>query len=86
MQYISSKRFDKQLSKFSDKIKNQCIEKIEIFIQNPYNETLNTHNLGGKYQACKSIQITGDIRIIYEIIENDIAYFLAIGTHSELYK
>ncbi len=86
MQYISSKKFDKQFSKFSDKVKNQCIEKIEIFMQNPYYETLNNHNLGGKYRGCKSIDVTGDIRIIYEILEKNIAYFLAIGSHSELYK
>ncbi len=86
MLYFSSRKFDRQFSKFSEKIKNQCIDRIEIFVKNPYDEILNNHNLGGAYTGCRSINMTGDIRIIYEITEDNMAHFLKIGTHSELYK
>ncbi len=84
--YFSSRRFDKQFSKFSEKIKNKCLERIQIFVQNPYEGILNNHVLGGKYKNCRSINMTGDIRIIYEMTENNLAHFLEIGTHGELYK
>ena len=86
MEYLSSKKFDKQFAKFPKVIKYKCTEKIKIFVKNPYDETLNNHNLGGKYEGCRSINMTGDIRIIYEITTENIAYFLTIGSHSELYK
>ena len=86
MEYISSRKFDKQFAKLSEKIKNQCVERIKIFIDNPFHETLNNHRLAGKYTGCRSINMTGDIRIIYEMVENDTARFLIIGSHSELYK
>ena len=86
MQYLSSRIFDKQFTKLSRKIKRQFIERVKIFIQDPSNQTLNNHGLGGKYKNCRSINITGDIRIIYEMRDSNTAYFLAIGSHSELYK
>ena len=86
MQYFSSKKFDKQFAKFPKKIKEQCVERIKIFAQNPYDEILNNHWLGGKYQGFRSINVTGDIRIIYENLTHDMAHFLTIGSHSELYK
>jgi addiction module RelE/StbE family toxin len=86
MQYFPSRRFDKQFHKLSQKIKNQTIERIQLFIENPFSPILNNHTLGGKYLGCQSINVTGDIRIIYEIVGDNLAHFLEIGSHSELYK
>jgi addiction module RelE/StbE family toxin len=86
MRYISSKKFDKNFSKFPKKLKDQFIEKIQIFIRNPFDEILNNHALSGKYKGCRSINMTGDIRIIYEVTESGMAYFIKIGSHSELYR
>ena len=86
MQYFPSRRFDKKFNKLSQKIKNQTIERIQLFIENPFNPILNNHSLGGKYLGCQSINVNGDIRIIYEILDKNTAYFLEIGSHSELYK
>lgn len=86
MLYFSSRKFDKQFAKFSKKIKNQCISRIETFVQSPFDEIFNNHVLGGKYKNCRSINMTGDIRIIYEMTSENLAHFLEIGTHSELYK
>ena len=86
MQYFSSRKFDKQFSKLSQKIKSQTMERIQIFIENPFHPILNNHSIHHPYGGCQSINITGDIRIIYEILEDGIAYFLEIGSHNELYK
>lgn len=86
MQYFSSKKFDKKFSKFPDKIKIQTIEKIKIFTQNQYHPILNNHMLRGKYLGCRSINISGDLRAIYKMQENNIALFVDIDNHNNLYK
>ena len=51
-----------------------------------YSTLLNNHSLTGKYTGCKSINITGDWRAIFEEINDNIIYFVELGTHSQLYK
>ncbi len=57
-----------------------------LLVENPFNPLLNNHQLQGEYKGCRSINITGDIRAIYRVIEQDTFYFIAIGTHSQLYS
>ena len=85
MQYLTSKRFDKNFSKLSKKIKIQAINQFEKFILDPMNESLNNHKLHGKFSKYRSINITGNIRAIY-VQEGNIARFIEIGSHSELYS
>ncbi len=85
MQYLSSKRFDKQFAKLPNKLRIQFIERVEIFVENSFDSILNNHAVHYPYDGCRSINITGDIRAIYEPRENT-AIFIRIGTHSELYK
>lgn len=85
MQYIISKRFDKNFSKLSKKIKTQAINRFEKFILDPIDESLNNHKLHGKWSKYRSINITGNIRAIY-VQEGNIASFIDIGSHSELYS
>lgn len=60
-------------------------ERRNIFLKNPSDPILNRHPLSGKYQGFFSINITGDLRAIYRPIEHDIAFFITIDTHSNLY-
>lgn len=85
MQYISSKKFDKQFAKLPNKIKELFYEKIIIFQTNPFHPVLNNHSVHYPYDGCRSINITNDIRSLYEPVDN-IALFIRIGSHSELYK
>lgn len=84
MQYVTSKKFDKNFSKLSKKTKNRAIKQFEKFIIDPMDGNLNNHKLHGKWSKYRSINITGDIRAIY-IQEGSIARFVDIGSHSELY-
>ncbi len=86
MQYSTSKKFDKQFSKLTKSIKVKAIIRLEIFIQDPFETILNNHPLNSKFSDCRSINITADIRAVYKTIEKDLVYFVAIGSHSELYK
>ncbi len=86
MRYSTSKNFDRQFSKLSKNIKEKAITRIKLFIQDPFDPILNNHPLNGKFNNYRSINITADIRAVYKNIEKELVYFVAIGSHSELYK
>ncbi len=82
---ISSKRFDKQFSKQSIRIKKEFDIRIRIFMENHRHPILNTHRLAGKLRGLSSFNITGDIRVVFKE-EGDHVILVNIGTHSELYS
>ena len=79
------KKFKKQLSKMPKKYQEQFSAKLDIFYENPFDIVLNNHKLNGQIKNLRSINITGDIRVVYEQTDENIALFLKIGSHSELY-
>ena len=85
MQYLSSKKFDKQFAKLPPKIQEQFYEKLTLFRENPFNPLLNNHSVHHPYDGCQSINISGDVRALFEI-KNNSAFFIRVGSHSELYK
>lgn len=81
--------FLKKLKKVNVRIRNSFKERLEIFIKDPGNSQLHNHALRDQWEEHRSINLTNDWRAVYtEKIEgvNKIAYFVAIGTHKELYK
>ena len=85
MQIYYHKHFEKKYRKLPAKIQDKFKSRLCSFASDPFNPELNNHSLGGKYSGCRSINIIGDLRAVYEIKEGCI-YFLLIGTHSELYS
>ena len=85
MQYVLSRRFEKDFSKLSKKTKDRAISHLSLFTKNPNNKTLRIHPLKGKWNGYFSIDVTSDIRAIYLVIEKDLVHFVAIGSHSKLY-
>ncbi len=59
-------------------------ERINLFIKNPNDPILKDHPLKGKSKGFRAFSITGDIRVIYQIIEGTV-YFFDIGTHNQVY-
>lgn len=81
--------FIKTLKKLDVRIRKSFKQKITIFAQDPNNPELSNHPLTKKYLGYRSIDITNDYRALYieKIEENTtIAYFIAIGTHEQLYN
>lgn len=60
-------------------------ERIALLLSNEFNETLNNHKLDPPYESFRSINITGDYRLVYKRIKKDTYYLRAIGTHHQLY-
>ena len=78
------KYFMKQYKKLHQKMKDKFDERLKIFVQDSFAVELNNHELHGKYVGCRSINITGDLRAIYEVRKDGVR-FLEIDTHSHLY-
>lgn len=79
------KDFEKDLNKLSQKHKEQFFERLNIFSEDPFYPILNNHQLHGKLIGRHSINITGDIRAVYEKIGEERVLFLKIASHSKLY-
>ncbi len=86
MHYYSSKNFDKQFKRLSTKHKDKVIICLGIFILDHMDEQLDNHSLTGEWVGHRSISITGDIRAIYKQEDKNVARFVEIGTHSQLYE
>lgn len=87
MQIEYSKKFVKEFKKCPVNIKASFKARLKIFINNQYHSVLNNHSLLGQLKNYRSINITGNWRAIFEEINNgQIIYFVAIGTHSQLYS
>lgn len=86
MKLIFHSNFRKQFKKLRKNQQNKFRKQLEIFIENPFDPVLSNHPLRGKYEGYRSINVGGDLRAIYEMIEKDTAYFIAVDTHSKLYS
>lgn len=78
------KNFQKHYLKLTTSQQKRFKERRDIFIQDEYNSILNNHALKGEYLGYRSINITGDLRLIYKK-ESDELIFVAIDSHSNLY-
>lgn len=76
----------KQQEKLSRAVQIKLDERIGLFINEPFNSVLNNHELHTPYKDHRSINISGNIRAIYEPKNDGSVLFVRVGTHSELYK
>lgn len=86
-----SKQFEKDYLRAPQKIQVAFRKRRELFIADFDHSLLHNHALSGKYKGWYSINITGDWRALYikdqqrqSVVE--IITFMAIGTHSQLYR
>jgi addiction module RelE/StbE family toxin len=80
-----SGRFKKNIKKLDKKTLKAFKARFLIFQENEYAAILNNHPLRAEYADCKSINITGDYRLVYKRVDN-LYILIDIGTHSELYE
>lgn len=86
MQAIFHKRFQKNYAKLSDGVKDKFENQLEVFYGDCFDKKLSNHELHGKYKNHRSINVSGDLRAIYTMLNKDTALFIDIGSHSELYS
>ncbi len=81
-----TKSFNKQFQKLPTKRQKQVKESVALFLQNPATPSLRPHALKGEWLNYYSISAGGDIRLHFKVIDRDRVLFVAVGTHSQLYK
>jgi addiction module RelE/StbE family toxin len=85
MRIVLHKDFQKRLKKLSPKIRYAWQSRRDLFLKDSFNPILDNHPLHGEYAGYRSIDVTGDYHALYEPITDDLAHFILIGTHPELY-
>lgn len=85
---LAPKLIDK-LKKQDVRIRKSFREALKIFFKDPNNLELDNHELRREWEGFRSIDVTADLRAIYQEEREGselVAYFVALGTHKELYK
>ncbi len=85
MIFLYHERFEKSFSKLPKKVQDSFLKRQELFASNPYHATLNNHSVEAVYPCWRSINITGDYRALFEVVDDSVV-FMRIGTHAELYR
>ena len=66
-------------------LEKRVFERIDLFQKDFKNKLLNNHCLVGKMKGLNSFSITGDIRVVYQWIDDEKVLFLDIGSHNQVY-
>jgi addiction module RelE/StbE family toxin len=79
------KVFQKRIK--STEIENEFWNRLEIFINDPFEAKLKTHKLSGKLKDLWSFSIEYDLRVVFYFTKDKPkrAVFVDIGTHNEVY-
>lgn len=85
MKILFHSKLKKQLKKYPF-LTAKAGERILLFLRDPHHPLLNNHALIGRYVGYRSINITGDYRAVYRLVEEDVAFFVDLDTHSNLYR
>jgi len=86
MKTVFHKQFAKQYSKLPEAQKKRFEKAIILFRNDPDNPELYNHPLTGEWKGHRSIAFGGDWRAHFIPKSEDVALFVSIGTHSQLYK
>ena len=77
-----SPRFWRLYSKLPADIKILTKERLNIFIENYLDPRLKTHKLGGTLDGHLAFSVNYRYRVIFEIIDKNVAFLVAVGDHS----
>jgi addiction module RelE/StbE family toxin len=86
MNFRYHSRFKKEVKKMSPKMKKHLEERLRLLIKNEFDPLLNNHKLHGHFDSYRSINITGDMRLVYKKIDADTILLFELGSHSKLYS
>ncbi|OGC57111.1 hypothetical protein A3H26_02625 [candidate division WWE3 bacterium RIFCSPLOWO2_12_FULL_36_10] len=68
------------------KLVSRIEKQISLFELNSKHPSLRTHKLSGNLNNRWSISISKGLRMVYIMIDKNIAYFVDLGTHDEVYR
>lgn len=85
MQVYFTERFRKKFKKLPAKIQAQFERRLNVFIKNSSDPFLKVHPLKGSLMGYRAFSVTGDYRVIYQIMSKESVKLIDIGTHSQVY-
>lgn len=60
-------------------------DRLRLFVENPFNSLLKTHNLSANLKEYWALSITYEYRLVFKFLSEDKALLIDIGTHDEVY-
>lgn len=66
------------------KVVDKFQEHLELFLSNPTHPSLKDHKLVGKKSVYRAFSISGDLRVIYRVVKEDL-WLYDIGSHNQVY-
>lgn len=81
----SFKRAFKKRVKGSTDLEAKFWQKVELFVNDPFEQSLKTHKLSGKLKDLWSFSVEYDQRVLFYFTDDGKAVFVDIGDHDEVY-
>jgi addiction module RelE/StbE family toxin len=81
----SFRRSFKKKTKVDRELDVRFWEKVELFINDPFEPSLKTHKLSGKLKDLWSFSLGHDERVLFYFTDDGNAVFVDIGNHDEVY-
>jgi addiction module RelE/StbE family toxin len=85
MQFDTHRQFERQYKKISATIREKLWERLEMLEVDSSHPLLHDHKLNPPFEGYRSINITGDYRLVYKKLAADTYYLRAVGTHHQLF-
>ena len=82
---IPTNSFKKKTDKLPKKIRRALADRLRLFVQEPHHALLDNHKLSGNRKHQRSVNVTGDWRLIFEEYGENTVWLIDIDTHSNLY-
>lgn len=89
MEVEFSPKFRKKYRRADIRVRHRVDDCIRIFRNTPQAPKLDNHALKREWKGYRSIDVDADYRAIFEykqVADKIVAYFVALGTHKELYR
>ncbi len=83
---VIHKNFGKKFKKLREGEKIRFKKRRNLFLVDPHDPLLQNHQLKGDQMGKWSINVGGDLRVIYKFEDSGTIIFLDIDTHSNLYN
>lgn len=82
MKIIFSAKFKRRYKKLPKHIRQSVIKKGILFQKNPFNPSLKTHKLHGRFNSFWAFSVNYDTRIIFEFKNKKTILLHTIGKHN----
>lgn len=85
MLFVRSSQFKLDYARAGSNIVARVDERLRIFAKDEFSQILNNHKLRFNFDGYRSINVTGDWRIIYRKLNISTCFLYRLGTHHQLF-